>query len=487
MGRPDWAALFLSANDTMCSRSGTQTSLGGVCRIGYDRHMSETKSGAPMQREQHKTPTASHVLPDGSLVELLYDPVRRATALALWRDERWSIETHIDVGEERLVPFSPENNIIKNDVVLLPSEPTEFGTKDDLVAGIASFLHRYLDVSPAFELVATYYILFTWLYDAFNEVPYLRFQGDYGTGKTRALLVVGSLCNKPFFGSGASTVSPLFHILDAFRGTLVLDEADFRFSDEKAEIVKVLNNGNVDGLPVLRTMMNRQREFNPQAFRVFGPKIVAMRKAYDDQALESRFLTEVMGRTRLRNDVPINLPKSLKDEARLLRNQLLLYRFRNRHTAAVRAEANVAELAPRGKQILLPLLSVVDDVAAREVIISFATAAQAGTLADRGLSTEAQLLEVIQEMSGEVHKQAIPIIEIAQRFASRYAAEYERAVTPRWIGGVLRNRLHLSTYKSNGRFVLPVTDGERLASLYERYGLTDGEGDEPPPGNDIGM
>ena len=46
--------------------------------------------------------------------------------------------------------------------------------------------------------------------------------------------------------------------------------ADFRFSDERAEIVKILNTGNVAGLPVLRTMMNRDREFNPQAFQVFS-------------------------------------------------------------------------------------------------------------------------------------------------------------------------------------------------------------------------
>lgn len=58
-------------------------------------------------------------------------------------------------------------------------------------------------------------------------------------------------------------MSPIFHTLDAFRGTLIFDEADFRFSDERAEIVKILNNGNVRGVPVLRTMMNRQREFNP--------------------------------------------------------------------------------------------------------------------------------------------------------------------------------------------------------------------------------
>ena len=155
-----------------------------------------------------------------------------------------SVHEELVVESERLVPFSPHNNIIRNNVVLLPSGPAEYGTKDDLVEEIRRYLHRYLDVSPAFEDVAAYYVLFSWLYDAFNEAPYIRFQGDYGTGKTRALLVVGSVCYKPFFASGASTVSPIFHILDAFRGTLILDEADFRFSDEKAEIVKVLNNGN---------------------------------------------------------------------------------------------------------------------------------------------------------------------------------------------------------------------------------------------------
>ena len=421
-----------------------------------------------------RVPTASQCLPDGSLIELLYDPVRRATALAWWQDGEVSIHAELTAGGEHLVPFSPNNNIIKHNVVLLPSEPVEYGTKDDLVEEIRRFLHRYLDVSPAFEDVAAYYILFSWLYDAFNEVPYIRFQGDYGTGKTRALLVVGSVCYKPFFASGASTVSPIFHIIDAFRGTLILDEADFRFSDEKAQIVKVLNNGNVDGMPVLRTMMNRQREFNPQAFRVFGPKVVAMRRAYADPALESRFLTEVMGHTALRADIPINLPGAMKEEAQRLRNQLLLFRFRNRHAVGIRPDT-IAGLAPRGSQILLPLLSIVDDERVRSTMIAFATAAQENTVVERGLSTEAQVLEIVRELNGEAHKQAIPLTEIAQRFAARYAAEYQRPITPRWIGAVLRQRLHLPPYKSNGRFALAVHDRGRLERLYERYGLT---GDE---------
>lgn len=429
-----------------------------------------------------RVPTASQCLPDGSLIELLYDPVRRATALARWRDGEVSIHAELMVESERLVPFSPYNNIIKHNVVLLPSEPAEYGTKDDLVEEIRRFLHRYLDVSPAFEDVATYYVLFSWLYDAFNEVPYIRFQGDYGTGKTRALLVVGSVCYKPFFASGASTVSPIFHILDAFRGTLILDEADFRFSDEKAEIVKVLNNGNVDGMPVLRTMMNRQREFNPQAFRVFGPKVVAMRKAYADPALESRFLTEVMGHTALRADIPINLPGAMKEDAQRLRNQLLLFRFRNRHAVSVRPDAKIAGLAPRGSQILLPLLSIVDDERIRATMIAFATAAQENTLVERGLSTEAQVLEIVRELNGEAHKQAIPLIEIAQRFSVRFAGEYERLITPRWIGSILRQRLHLAPYKSNGRFLLAVNDPRHLDRLYERYGLPMDEARDVLPG-----
>ena len=71
---------------------------------------------------------------------------------------------------------------------------------------------------------------------------------DTGSGKTRFLLTAGSLCYKPIFASGASTVSPLFRILDSMRGTLIVDEGDFRFSDEKAELVKILNNGNGRGL-----------------------------------------------------------------------------------------------------------------------------------------------------------------------------------------------------------------------------------------------
>src|SRR5260370_40225771 len=232
-----------------------------------------------------KLPAVSRCYPDGTLVELVYQPENNSTGFAVWRSNNWTIEAEIEISGERLIPFSPRNNLISTGAVLLPSAPVDYGSEQDLISSVQAFIHRYADLSRNFESVGAYYVLLSWLYDVFNELPYLRLRGDFGTGKTRTLLTIGSICNKAFFASGASTVSPLFHTLNAFQGTLIFDEADFRFSDEKAELVKILNNGNVKGLPVLRTVVSRDREFNPKAFQVFGPKIVAARGAYEDRGL----------------------------------------------------------------------------------------------------------------------------------------------------------------------------------------------------------
>src|SRR5207249_6113619 len=204
----------------------------------------------------------------------------------------------------------------------------------------------------------TYYVLLSWLYDTFNELPYLRVIGEPGSGKTRFLLTVGALCYKPIFASGASSVSPIFRILDAIGGTLVIDEGDFRASDERADIVKILNNGHARGFPVLRSELSPTGEYNPRAYRVFGPKLVATRGYFEDRALESRCLTEEMGGRRLRDDVPINRPEDAAAEARQLRNQLLLFRFRNLGKF-VPSEALVDRaIEPRLNQVFVPLLAV---------------------------------------------------------------------------------------------------------------------------------
>jgi hypothetical protein len=406
--------------------------------MNQDQDTNEKKKKQP-----RPIPTVSAVLPKGGLLEMVFDPARNQTAFVIWQDSQFRVEPRFSVSPSKLlIPYSSDNNLLKNVVVLFPSQPEEYFSEAQLLEEVQSFIHRYVDVSSSFEQIASYYVLFSWVYDGFNELPYLRLRGDPGSGKTRFLLIVGSLCYKPIFASGASTVSPLFRIIEAFRGTLIIDEGDFRMSDEKAEVVKILNNGNARGFPVLRSEVTPQREFNPTAYVVFGPKLVATRGFFQDRALESRCITEEMGQQRLRNDVPINLSSSYKQEAQQLRNKLLLFRFRNFHKRSPVEELVDRSIEPRVNQVFVPLLSIIEDAQAREQLQELARRISHEIREDRGMDMEAQILEVIKDMI-RVGESRLSVKDITNWFTDRYGDDYERKVTTKWVGTIIRKKLHL--------------------------------------------
>lgn len=424
----------------------------------------------------HAWPLASAVLNDGTLLEMLRREREHATLYA--RHHKGQID-EIDYaeldGHRRVIPYSPSNNLLTHGVVLFPSAVGEYESEEELTRDVRQFIHRYADLTESFEEAATYYVLLTWVYDTFNELPYLRLKGDFGTGKTRCLLTIGSLCYKPMFVSGASTVSPMFRIIDSFRGTLILDESDFRFSDEKAEIVKILNNGNARGFPLLRSEATPTKEFNPRAFDVFGPKIIASRSLFEDRALESRCITETMIGLPARKDIPISLPASFHDEALQVRNKLLSYRFRTFDRIRATFAALDQGLEPRIAQVFTPLLAVTTNAGAHNRILLLAKRHAETLLADREGSVQAQILDIMWAMHTEGATWSVK--DIADRFAARYGTELERPVTARWIGFQLRRKLGVTPVRRGGAFFVPESSHVHITALFRRYGVGDVNGD----------
>jgi hypothetical protein len=403
---------------------------------------------------------------------MLYRPDQNQTLFCVARDGSAREEKSVTTNGLTLVPYGPANNLLVHEVVLFPSEPLEYGSTEELQEAIRSFIHDYVDVSPLFEEIATHYVLFSWLYDSFNELPYLRVRGDTGSGKTRCLLTIGSLCYKPIFASGASTVSPIFRILDSFKGTLIVDEGDFRFSDEKAEIIKILNNGNARGFPVLRSeAQNNNKEFDPRAFSVFGPKIIATRNHFEDRALETRCLTEETGGRKLRDDIPLNLSAEWEDQALVLRNKLLMFRFRNFGRKQIDSTLIDRSIEPRLAQVFGPLLSVIEGRDAQQRLLDLARKYHDEMVADRSADTEAQVLEAIRDCLAESPTGTVSVRQITKLFIDRYAEDYDRKITPRWIGSIIRRKLQLKTYKSHGVFVLAAGESAKLGQLYAKYGV----------------
>ncbi|MCG3134362.1 MAG: hypothetical protein HMLKMBBP_01668 [Planctomycetes bacterium] len=419
-----------------------------------------------------RVPTASAVLQDGSLLEMVYsrDPARTGFVIAKGGEHRAVVDHRLSDGRT-LAPYSPQNNLLTHDVVLFPSGPEDYGSKTELLAAVQRFIHQYVDLSPLFEVIAAHYVLLSWVHDGFHELPYLRVTGAPGSGKTRFLLTVGGLCYKPIFASGASTVSPLFRILDSIRGTLVLDEADFRFSDEKNDITKILNNGTVRGFPVLRAEQNAAtKEYSPHAYHVFGPKIIASRSAFDDRGLESRFISEQLGLKRLRRDVPISLDHRHREESLHLRNQLLLFRLQTLTTTPAPPEVD-RSLEPRLVQSFGPLLAMIDNPRVTSEVMAMLRQHQAQLSADRGLDLDGRILEVIRDL---INGTAVPptMRQIATVFAERHSDELQRRPTPHWIGWQIRQRLGLLTQRRADGYVIADSEGSKLVTLFERYGLT---------------
>lgn len=446
----------------VCLRSNRESS--------YGREMEQKGRNRKRFTADPYQVAASSSLPDGRLAEMILDTEGRSAFLVADGEKVERLEQVTTTGG-KLRPFSPQNSLLVHRVILLPSAAEEYGSQVELLDRVRHFLHRYIDVSEGFEELAAHYVLLSWVYDAFEVIPYLRFKGDFGVGKSRCLTVVGSVCYRPMFASGASTVSPLFRIIDSFRGTLVLDEGDFRFSDEKAELVKILNNGNASGFPVLRSEITPEKEFNPRAFTVFGPKVLATRHLFEDKALESRCLTEVMQGLPLRPDVPLTLPESFEIEARHLRNQLLSFRFRSLASFRGNKPSAIPGCEPRISQVYAPLTALAASPEARERIEEAARRTSGTLRADRDASLEAQLVGIIYELSRT--PEPVAIKAVAEKFAERLGGDYLRPITPRWIGSQLRNRLSLSPKKQHGTFILGPENAERLRALYLRYGVGD--------------
>lgn len=428
----------------------------------------DIKTKVKRDQEEKTRIIASEILYDGTIIEMLYDMKERTTSLAICKDGKETTQKSFSYEGITLRPHSPTKDLLKNKVILFPSEPKEYGSQMELIATIQLFIHKYLSISPFFEKIASYYVLFSWIHDDFNELPYLRGLGDYGTGKSRMLQVIGVLCYRPIFASGATTVSPIFRILNDFHGTLIFDEADFKISDTTAEMVKILNSGFMKGIPVLRSEGNNRKSYDVKAYDVFGPKIIATRQLYSDTALESRMITEDMNLNSPRKDVPFNIPNHFWDEALEIRNQLLMFRFRNKGKSKIKPELEDRTIEPRLNQIAVPLMSIIDDPALIEEIKSQIREYNEKITTDRTLGCNYQILDAICELiDAGYHK---PTIKQVTDVYNRDLNYYE-ALTSKKMGYRIRKMLDLKTEKTRDGYIVSESNRGKIETLRKKYDI----------------
>lgn len=427
----------------------------------------EEKKEKPILKTTIFTPDA--------LYEMVFDRKENKTSFSKM-DRDGNLEAlieEVEIEGRKYKPLPPSYNLVEKDVILFPSLATPYTNEEEILKDIQTFIHKYLDISEVFEQIATYYVLFTWMFDKFNEVPYLRAIGDFGSGKSRFIQAIGILCYKPVFTGGATTPSPIFRIVNEVHGTLIIDEADFKFSDMTSEIVKILNTGYQRGMPVLRS--EGKGTFEVKAYDVFCPKIVATRETFSDKALESRFLVEEMGAGKLRADIPRTLDENFYKEAENIRNKLLMWRLKNYFEPIERRHDLIEGIHPRLNQIVMPLLSIIKDEAIREHLKTFIVKYNTDLVADRGLSWESDIVFAVLKLEYELKVHEITVKQITDE-VNREIDISDDTLQARKVGWYLRSKLQLKPYKTRKGFVLSFKENKKRLDMWkERFGITDAD------------
>ena len=383
----------------------------------------------------------------------------------------------LNEGDRIITPIVGDE--IDKKVVLLPTGVEEYGDIKKLAYEIRQHINEYLDITKEYQNIASWYILLSWVYDRVNTVPYLRAQGDTGCGKSRFLDVIGRLCYKSLILSGSVTAAPMFRMIDKWHGTLVIDEADLKKSDEKNEVIKILNCGFEKNRSVMRC-----RKDNPEKldfFDVYGTKVFATRRDFNDVALEARCFTEIMRETA--KDIPHQLPKKFFDAEEVLRNKLLMFRLKNWHKIDTDEifKINLGDVEPRLKQIgssFAVLFANVDGMG-RDFNV-FIEKHQRELIEQRQQKPEGLVVNAIGKLVPTTNVTTVTNVTenylritpgtISEELKENYNVDYN----PRYVASLLKTLgLKTNSVKDSGKtYRYIVRDEPTLKALERRYGVT---------------
>ena len=267
-------------------------------------------------------------LPDGRLAEEIF--AHEGERFAVYDPAKDSVEVVPEVlVEGRVVRPWPVSRELR-ECLVLPDGAEEYGTTSGLLDEMEAFADSLYDPVKERPLWRMWIrgALVSWVLGPAFEKSVEKYAsifhvvGPSETGKGRALTVSRFLFCRALFFQKTTRVPSLFRTIDPWQGTLILDEADLLDSGESADFIEFLN-ARATGSVIPRYSTERG---TTDLFMSFGNTIVATRKPYSDDGVNSRSVPLRAEPTA--KDVPLIMTAEQVEQGRVLQRKLLLWRFR---------------------------------------------------------------------------------------------------------------------------------------------------------------
>lgn len=257
---------------------------------------------------------------------------------------------------ERIIIPEQDEKSYRKGVVLFATEAKEYGNTKKLLHKVERYIIKAYSTDEKERMFGMYYALLTWAYRAFYSIPFLRFIGEFGSGKSTYQDYIGWVSYKPIT-IGSTSPSSFFRMADRYHGTMLLDEADFRNNDSSREMLTFLNNSFRRGKPTMRTEKFGNRLVSVP-YDTYCPVILVTRGRWSDNALESRTLSLFLkkGRRKVRHTDPT---PDLIVEAQEIRNMFLMWLFDNHRKIEVEYDLVDPSISDRLNQTMISIKSII--------------------------------------------------------------------------------------------------------------------------------
>lgn len=347
--------------------------------------------------------------------------------------------------------------------------------------GIADVFNRlcgaigdYIEQEPGVIQTLALWVMFTYIYPAWDAVPYLYVTGTKGSGKTRVFELLEQLVYRPL--SASSMTGPvLFRTLDGRGGTLLLDEAERLKAPDAQELVTSLLAGHKRGGKASR-MEGSDGKFVLREYAVFGPKAFAAINGLPD-TLHSRCIPILMVRAASGSPKPRLRLREDAERWRELRDDLhaLTLGFMGRVATILSEQQGVCELSNRDYDLWQPLMALAATIEENDGPVGLLASVQACALSIIGDAQEEAtpdedelLLSILAE---QIQSGSAPTSsELLSLAKEREPETMGRWWKPRTVSNRLRRYGVKATKGTRGRreYRIPLPF---LAGIQGRYGM----------------
>jgi hypothetical protein len=340
--------------------------------------------------------TAGEVLADGSILELVGDPVgTKQPRLLRWDGKNAIVGERFECDGKTYVPARLDSSVLK--ALRLPTRVVPIASTHELFTSVCTLFARFSDLPEQFTRLIAYFLFADWLSDRVWLAPFLSILAPPTTPSGTLMRLLSLVCRRPILlgelSPGGFRKLPMW-----LSPTLLLD-----IPEPRAPLQRLLRASSRRGTYV-------SSEGRP--VDLYCPKVVCSQEPLRDPTLLGLALEVALPPTRRKLPIlDLGMSEQIADE---FQAKLLMYRLTNFHNAKAPV-VDLSELGAPTQDLVRTLMAcTIGDTELQSGVVPLLREQDQEIEADRLSAVSSVILEALLFACHDGDRATVQVAELAE-------------------------------------------------------------------------